>query len=118
MKKRVLELRKDGKSAGGDYDDLILDRVPPGELWCIQTGAVKNATTAYTKLQIMIDRGESLEEEEEEPSPAANELYWLDRQYYLVEGERLRARLTGCTSGDLLSFTARGYREEDKPCLA
>ena len=113
MKKDVLELSKGKTSAAATYDELEFDRVPAGQLWCVQSGAIINRTTAYTKLQIFLRTGDIDEELEEEPSPAAAELYWLDKEYYLREGQKLVARLTGCASADKLYGWLRGYRAEE-----
>lgn len=112
MQKASLSLPKGGKSAGGTYDELEFEQVPQGEVWCVQSGSIINRTTAYTKLQIFLRTGTIDEELEEEPSPAAAELYWLDKEYYLRAGQKIVARLTGCTSGDILYGWLRGYRAE------
>lgn len=112
MKKTVLEIPLQKTSGGATNEDLSSDRVPPGEIWAIQTGSMRDVTTACTTIQALIARGAVLDPQEEQASPPANTLFWLDREYHLEEGERFVIRFVGSTSGDQIEAFLRGYRED------
>jgi hypothetical protein len=50
----------------------------------------------------------------EDTSPGAGELIFTDKVLYLLPGERLVIRQASCTSGDVLSLYAHGYRTRGK----
>jgi len=96
-------------SAAGTTDDLESPQVEPGHVLEVRHVAVENRTTGYTRLVIGVTDGMSFFQKEEEDSPAANNIYWT-RSYFLVPaGKKLRARLTGCTAGDVLRMAYEGY---------
>jgi hypothetical protein len=96
-------------SSGGTYDDLESPLVLPGAIFEVRHVAVENRTTAYTRLVIGVTDGLSFFQKEEEDSPAANNIYWTKSKFLIPAGKKLRARLTGCTSGDNLHMTYEGY---------
>ena len=97
-----------GKAAGTS-DDLESPLVEEGTILEVTHIAVENRTTAYTHLVIGVADGLSFFEKEEEDSPAADNIYWTKSKFLIPAGKKLRARLTGCTSGDDLHMTYEGY---------
>ena len=95
-------------SSGGTYDDLESPPVEPGTILEITHVAVENQTTAYTRLTIGVADGTSFKEKEEEDSPPADDIFWTRSKLWVRPGSRLRARLTGCTSGDVLHLVYEG----------
>ena len=93
-------------------NDVETERVRHGELWCIQRAAVENETTAYTDLRLLkAGRGSELLLAEED-NPEAATLYWIDTPVYLMEGQRLVARLTGCTASDVVKLYVTGWKQK------
>ena len=97
-----------GKAAG-TLDDLESPLVEPGTILEVRHVAVENQTTAYTRLTIGVADGISFYEKEEEDAPAANNIYWTKSKFLIPAGKKLRARLTGCTSGDKLRMAYEGF---------
>jgi len=97
------------KPASGTQDDLESRLVEPGTVLEIRHVAVENRTTAYTRLVIGVADGLSFFEKEEQDSPAADNIYWTRSKFLIPAGKKLRARLTGCTSGDDLHMTYEGF---------
>ena len=100
------------KTAVAGSNDLRTEQVKPGWLWCVQRVAVENQTTLYTDLRILkAGRGaEFLLAEEDNPSAAT--LYWVDTPVYLMEGQYLVARLSGCTLSDVLKVYLTGWKAQ------
>ncbi len=96
-------------SATGTLDDLESPQVEPGTILEVTHIAVENRTTAYTRLVIGVADGLSFYEKEEEDSPAADNIYWTKSKFLIPAGKKLRARLTGCSSGDDLHMTYEGF---------
>ncbi len=99
-------------SSGGTYDDLESPMVKPGTVLEVRHVSVENRTTAYTRLVIGVADGISFYQKEEEDNPAANNLYWTKSKFLIPAGKKLRARLTGCTSGDNLHMAYEGFLYE------
>ena len=97
-----------GTAASGT-NDLESPLVDPGTILEVRHVAVENRTTAYTRLVIGGADGLSFFQKEEEDSPSANNIYWTKSKFLIPAGKKLRARLTGCTSGDDLHMTYEGY---------
>lgn len=97
------------ESAAAGSNDLSTDRVKSGRFYCIQRVAVENQTTAYTDLRLLTagTGGEMLLEEIDHPQAAS--LYWTSDPIYLIEGQYLVARLSGCTASDVLKCYLSGY---------
>ena len=102
-------------SAASGTNDLESRLVEPGTILEVRHVAVENRTNAYTRLVIGVADGLSFFQKEEEDSPAANNLYWTRSKFLIPAGKKLRARLTGCTSGDVLNMTYEGYLWETEP---
>jgi len=96
-------------SAAGTTDDLESPQVEQGTILEVRHVAVENRTTAYTRLVIGVADGLSFFQKEEEDNPAANNIYWTSSYFLVPAGKKLRARLTGCTSGDNIHMTYEGY---------
>lgn len=97
------------KGAVGTQDDLESPQVEPGTILEVRHVAVENRTNAYTRLVIGVSDGPSYFQKEEEDSPQANNLYWTRSKFLIPAGKKLRARLTGCTSGDKIHMSYEGY---------
>lgn len=100
------------KTAVAGSNDVSMDPVAPGWLWCIQRVAVENETTAYTDLRLLkAGRAADLLLVEED-SPAAATLYWINKPVYLMEMQYLVARLSGCTVGDVIKVYLTGWKSK------
>ena len=102
-------------SSGGTYDDLESPVVKEGNVLEIRHVAVENHTTAFTRLTIGVTDGISFFQKEEEDNPVANNIYWTKSKFLIPAGKKLRARLTGCTSGDALRMAFEGFLLEIEP---
>jgi len=109
MKLRDIVTDEVAKKAVGTSDDLESRQVEPGTILEVRHVAVENRTAAYTRLVIGVADGLSYFQKEEEDSPAANNIYWTKSKFLIPAGKKLRARLTGCASGDNLHMTYEGY---------
>lgn len=96
-------------SSAGTTDDLESPQVPQGFILEVRHVAVENRTSGYTRLVIGVADGLSFFQKEEEDSPSANNIYWTSNYFLIPAGKKLRARLSGCTSGDELHMTYEGY---------
>ncbi len=95
-------------------NDLESPLVEQGTILEVRHVAVENRTTAYTRLVIGVADGLSFFQKEEEDSPAANNIYWTRSKFLIPAGKKLRARLTGCISGDDLHMTYEGFLWESE----
>lgn len=95
--------------AASGTNDLESRLVKPGTILEVRHVAVENRTTAYTRLVIGVADGISYFQKEEQDSPAANNIYFTRSKFLIPAGKKLRARLTGCTSGDDLHMCYEGY---------
>lgn len=96
------------KSAAATYDDLDDEKVNNGNRLEINHISVENRTTAYTRLVIGMSDGLEFHKLVEEDAPAADDIYWHDRPFFVPEGWFIRCRLTGCTNGDDLRVFING----------
>lgn len=97
-------------SASAGSNDLRTEQVEPGWLWCVQHVGVENETTAYTDLRLLkAGRAAELLLAEED-NPEAATLYWIDTPVYLMEGQYLVARFTGCTVDDVCKLHITGWK--------
>jgi len=97
------------KPASGTLDDLESRLVEPRTVLEVRHVAVENRTHSYTRLVIGVADGLSFFQKEEQDSPGANNIYWSRSKFLIPAGKKLRARLTGCTSGDDLHMTYEGF---------
>lgn len=101
------------KNAAGDTTDILRypqnERVPAGERHHITRSAFEDETTACTEVQININRGGILYAQEEQLSPVAGYLYWIDQEMVLMEGEQLELYFSGATASDKLKAYVGGY---------
>ena len=98
------------KASGGTYDFIETKPVPPGEIWCIQNHSFENETGARGIARGYRGDQRSPHFRWEEPSLAAGELAWSEKEVFLIEGERLGVRQTSCTLNDVLRLTYDGYK--------
>jgi hypothetical protein len=101
-------------SAATGTNDLESPQVEPGTILEVRHVAVENKTHAYTRLVIGVADGLSFYQKEEEDSPAVNNIYWTRSKLLIPAGKKLRARLTGCTSGDDLHMAYEGILWENE----
>lgn len=102
------------KKAATGSNDLEMDLIEDGQLYCVQGVTVENETSAYTDLRILIGGvGEEMALFEED-TPQAATLYWTTDEVYLREGQALVCRLSGCTSGDKIRATLRGWWQQGR----
>ena len=104
---RVLSAR-----ASTGSNDLQMDEIKSGRLYCIQRVSVENETSAATDVRLMKGGpgGEFLLEEKDTLSAAT--LYWTSEAFYLTEGQYLLARFSGCTADDVLKVYITGWWKE------
>jgi len=101
----------DVKSDGTSPLDVNGERVPAGQTWVAQHILVENETNAYTQLRILLQRGSYEHGLLEEEAVAAGEPVTYDQPVYLAPDERLVARLTNTTSGDVIRFRVLGFKK-------
>lgn len=102
----TVEVKK-GKAAG-TTDDLESILVEPGKILKVSHVAVENRTNNYTRLVIGVADALSFLQKEEEDYPQANNIYWTKSKFLIPPGKKLRARLTGCTAGDIIVMVYEG----------
>ena len=108
--KMPIRIRENVKATGGTYDYVYSQRVPPGEIWCLQNIAYENETGARGTFRRFID-GHGYEHYVAElQGPGAAELIHTNDILYLLPGERLGIRQATCTANDILSLYAHGYK--------
>lgn len=112
MKLKDIVTDEVAKKAVGTSDDLESRQVEQGTILEVRHVSVENRTTAYTRLVIGVADGLSFLQKEEEDNPAANDLYWTNSFFLIPAGKKLRARLTGCTSGDNVHMAYEGFLYE------
>lgn len=109
-----LEDYKDRKvGVGVTGADVLVksDYVKIGKRYCFQRVTFEDKTSAFTSLRVYVE-GHGYEHYlAEQKSPAAATLYWLKDPIYLIPGERLVAKFTGTTTGDVLEMCITGYWE-------
>lgn len=108
QKKFPFDLTLSAKASAGS-NDVQMDEIQSGRLYCIQRVAVENETSATTDLRLMKagTGGELLLEEED--TLAAATLYFTTDPFYLTEGQYLLARFSGCTADDILKVYITGW---------
>ena len=106
----VLRIRIPFVSAGAASEDIDTEAVPRGEVWKITNFAFEDITTAVTEARVGIARGRSFQPLVEQDAPVAATLYWTNWEYYLGEGEVIRLRVTGPTTGDQIELYVNGLR--------
>ena len=108
--KMPLDISERAVAAGGDYDYVETDKVPPGELWCLEHYAFENQTG--NRGAVRLYKGDKVLPYflKEEQSPLANELVFDDSPLFIREGQRLGFRQASCTASDVLLLYATGYK--------
>ena len=109
-KKMPLRIRERSIAAGGTYDYVKSEIVPPGEIWCLQGIAYENETGARGTFRRYIEGHGYDHFLAEHTSPGAAELIHTDKVIYLTPGERLTIRQASCTASDALALYAHGYK--------
>jgi len=104
-----LRIRKRASATGTSPDYVRTDRVPAGQLWCIQHIAYENETGARGTFRRLIE-GHGYEHFlGEHPSPGAGELITWNGELWLMPGEDMAVRQATCTAADALALYATGY---------
>ena len=93
-------------------DDVAMERVKPGRLYCIQHVTVENETTDFTSFRILKAGVGGEHPLVEQLDPEADELYWMSDDIYLTEGQYLLVRFVGCTADDVLKVYYTGWWQE------
>jgi hypothetical protein len=109
-KKYPLRIHLGCTSDGSVNVFLTTKPVPPGEVWCIQTYAFENETSATTEVRAAIQIRDFYHWIFQQENPPAGDLYWFTDDFFVIEGERLTTRFNGTTSGDELHVYITGYR--------
>jgi len=96
-------------TAAAGTNDVEMDPVRPGYIYCLQRVSIINETSAATKVRI-IDAGDADELLlEEQNAPQADTVYWISEPIYVTEGNNLLVRWTGCTASDVLKVYVKGW---------
>jgi len=111
-KKLALRLRYIQISAGAATEEVKSESPQPGWQWCIQNAGFEDETSNFSELRILIEGHGYNHWIEEQDNPLAGHLFTLDRDVFLHEGERLVARFSGTTSGDMLAMYLSGYKQK------
>lgn len=111
QKKQPFDLTLTKQAAAGS-NDVRADPVKPGRLWCVQHLAVENETTDFTSFRVLkAGRGGELLLEEQ-LDPEGGQLYWMNDNIYLTEGQYPLVRFVGCTADDKLRVYLTGWWKE------
>jgi len=102
------------KSAGGTYDDIDDDRVEVGYMLIVNHVSVENRNSAFTNIRIGVTTLDFFQVVEEGKNPVANGVYWTRSPIIIREGQNLRVRCTGCSSGDYLHVFIQGILKKVK----
>lgn len=110
-KKYPLDLIRTKVAAAGS-NDVEMDPVGGGLLYCIQRIIVENETSTTDDVRI-IKAGVGAEipvAEKDDPGKAT--LFVVDEPFYLHEGQYLLARFTACSADDHLAMYLLGWFAE------
>ena len=107
--KMPIRIRGTTKAVGGTYDYVKSEKVPSGQLWCIQGIGYENETGARGTFRRGVGRSGGFDWYGEHTEPAADELVFTDKIMYLSPGEALVIRQASCTANDVLKLYAHGY---------
>ena len=110
VKKFPLRINKRKLAVDTTSEIIESDRVPPGELWCIQGHSFENETGTRGNIRGYIEGVGSDLPIWEQPTPTLATLYWTDNIVYLREGERLAVRQATCVGNDVMRLRGHGYR--------
>lgn len=99
------------KTATAGSNDVEMERVPSGWLYCLQRIATENQTSPGTDIRLMMAGGGEEVLVAEQDTPLADTLYWITDPVYIGEGKFLIARFSGCTASDLLKCYIMGWRQ-------
>jgi hypothetical protein len=112
--KMPIRIREVTVAAGGSYDYVKSQIVPPGEIWCLQGIAYENETGLRGAFRRYIE-GHGYDHHLVESHVAdTGELVYTDAVLYLIPGERLVVRQAGCSASDVLALYAHGYKIHSK----
>ena len=109
-KKYPLRIAKRKLAVNTTEETIESDRVPSGELWCLQYHSFENETATRGEARGYIESiGEDL------PLwaqlvPTMDNLYWTDSLVFLRESERLSVHQKSCAANDVLRLRGHGYR--------
>ena len=100
-------------SDGSANVDIELPAVPNGYKRTIQHISTEDETTDFTELRIGYKtRFDVYHWWEEEKSPGAATLYWMNDLKVIQEGDKLVIRFTGTTDADILAAYIDGFTEK------
>ena len=86
------------------------DRVPSGELWCIQGHSYENVTGTRGDARGYIETVGGDMPIWDQAAPTLATLYWTDMLVFLREGERLAVRQAACAANDVMWLRGHGYK--------
>lgn len=91
--------------------DVITERVGEGKRWIIERIAVRDRTTACTRIEVLISRGGDEYSVADQSTPQANRIYWTTDRLTLYDGEYLICRVVGATAADIVDVWVVGQEE-------
>lgn len=112
--KILLDASQDAKATGGTYDYVETDRVPPGEIWCLEHYSFENETGARGAVRLYVGSKTVPRFVKEHEAPLQSELVFEDAPVWIGEGQVLGFRQASCTLNDVLKLVAIGYRSAGK----
>ena len=101
--------RKTAAGITGSTLTIQAARVDPGRIRVITHVSIENKTSAYTKCRLSVYNGATDFEIDEAIFPDEDELLIHPKDIVLGEGDILRARLTGTTTGDIVEMHIVGW---------
>lgn len=106
--------RRTKRAAGltGSVVRISLGRVSTKTLLVLTHVTVENQTSPYTKVRLGINSGGVIHYIDELITVAADELVVSRSDILLGEGDVFFTELTGTTTGDVLIFTAIGWKQD------
>ena len=110
VKKFPLRINKRKLAVDTTSEIIESDRVPPGELWCIQGHSYENETGTRGDIRGYIERLGGDIPIWDQATPTLATLYWSNDIVYLREGERLAVRQATCQVDDVMRLRGHGYK--------
>jgi hypothetical protein len=116
-RKNALRIRIAELITSAGLATIHTDRVPPGEMWCIEHTAweiAKATSGGNTRCRLYVDGHGYKHNIAEQDAPAADTLYTWSKNEYLYPGERWALDIDEAQASTTVEMHLSGYREEIK----
>lgn len=115
--KRALRLTLDKTISSAGLATLESDRVPAGEMWCLQhlSWLIDTALGGGNyRARLQVKQSAVLRPLEQQDDPEANELYTYEDEEWLGESEQITLELDQAAASTIARLWASGYRVDAK----